>query len=52
MPKLDLDAIPQSNRTGYPAPFDMIIRRGAPETAVLQQIMSDLRAAARSLDAA
>ena len=37
---------------GYPAPFDMIIRRGAPETAVLQQIMSDLRAAARSLDAA
>ena len=22
MPKLDLDAIPQSNRTGYPAPFD------------------------------
>lgn len=22
MPKLDLDAIPQTNRTGYPAPFD------------------------------
>jgi uncharacterized cupin superfamily protein len=22
MPKLDLDAIPQSNRTGYPAPYD------------------------------
>lgn len=22
MPKLDLDAIPQVNRTGYPAPFD------------------------------
>ena len=22
MPKLDLDAIPQSNATGYPAPFD------------------------------
>jgi uncharacterized cupin superfamily protein len=22
MPKLDIDAIPQSNRTGYPAPFD------------------------------
>ena len=22
MPKLDLDAIPQSNKTGYPAPFD------------------------------
>lgn len=34
---------------GYPAPFDMIIRRGVPETAVLQQIMSDLRAAAAGL---
>jgi len=22
MPKIDLDAIPQSNRTGYPAPYD------------------------------
>ena len=22
MPKLDLDAIPQTNATGYPAPFD------------------------------
>lgn len=22
MPKLDLDSIPQANRTGYPAPFD------------------------------
>lgn len=22
MPKLDLEAIPQSNRTGYPTPFD------------------------------
>lgn len=22
MPKLDLDAIPQANRTGYPAPYD------------------------------
>lgn len=22
MPKLDLEAIPQTNRTGYPAPFD------------------------------
>lgn len=22
MPKLDLDAIPQTNRTGYPAPYD------------------------------
>lgn len=21
MPKLDLEAIPQTNRTGYPAPF-------------------------------
>lgn len=38
-------------KLGYPAPFDMIIRRGVPETAVLQQIMSDLSAAARSLAA-
>ena len=22
MPKLDLDAIPQTNATGYPAPYD------------------------------
>ena len=25
MPKLDLDAIPQINRTGYPAPFDAAV---------------------------
>jgi uncharacterized cupin superfamily protein len=25
MPKLDLDAIPQTNRTGYPAPFDTAV---------------------------
>jgi LysR family transcriptional regulator, transcriptional activator for bauABCD operon len=37
-------------KLGYPAPFDMILRRGAPETAVLQQIMSDLRSAAAHLN--
>lgn len=26
MPKLDLDAIPQTNATGYPAPFDEAVR--------------------------
>ena len=26
MPKLDLDAIPQTNATGYPAPFDAEVR--------------------------
>tara|TARA_B100000519_G_C14148600_1_gene393423 strand:- start:487 stop:954 length:468 start_codon:yes stop_codon:yes gene_type:complete len=26
MPKLDLDAIPQTNATGYPAPFDADVR--------------------------
>ena len=26
MPKLDLEAIPQVNRTGYPAPFDAAVR--------------------------
>jgi len=25
MPKLDLDAIPQTNKTGYPAPFDAAV---------------------------
>jgi uncharacterized cupin superfamily protein len=25
MPKLDLDAIPQTNATGYPAPFDAMV---------------------------
>jgi DNA-binding transcriptional LysR family regulator len=39
------------DKLGYPAPFDMIIRRSAPETAVLQQIMSDLKVAASSLAA-
>ncbi len=42
MPKLDLDAIPQSNLTGYPAPFDKDVegrwyKRLAP-TAGLTQI--------------
>jgi uncharacterized cupin superfamily protein len=27
MPKLDLDAIPQTNATGYPAPFDTEVQR-------------------------
>lgn len=26
MPKLDLETIPQTNRTGYPAPFDEAVR--------------------------
>jgi uncharacterized cupin superfamily protein len=26
LPKLDLDAIPQTNRTGYPAPFDQPVQ--------------------------
>jgi uncharacterized cupin superfamily protein len=26
MPKLDLDAIPQTNATGYPAPFDAAVK--------------------------
>lgn len=26
MPKVDLDAIPQTNRTGYPAPFDAAVQ--------------------------
>jgi uncharacterized cupin superfamily protein len=26
MPKLDLEAIPQTNRTGYPAPFDAAVQ--------------------------
>jgi uncharacterized cupin superfamily protein len=39
MPKLDLDAIPQSNRTGYPAPFDEAVagrwqRRLAPASGL------------------
>ena len=29
MPKIDLDAIPQTNRTGYPDPFDRGGRRAA-----------------------
>ncbi|WP_260581258.1 cupin domain-containing protein [Sphingopyxis sp. PET50] len=39
MPKLDLDAIPQTNATGYPAPFDQAVqgrwyRRLAPATGL------------------
>jgi len=39
MPKLDLEAVPQSNRTGYPAPFDKDVagrfyRRLAPAAAL------------------
>jgi DNA-binding transcriptional LysR family regulator len=33
----------------YDAPFEMVIKRGAPETLVLQQIRSDLREAAARL---
>lgn len=33
-------------KLSYPSSFEMIIRRGAPDTAVLRQIMEDLRAAA------
>lgn len=41
MPKLDLDAIPQTNRTGYPAPFDTAVegrwyRRLAPASGLKQ----------------
>lgn len=39
MPKLDLDAIPLTNRTGYPAPFDQAVaerwyRRLAPAAGI------------------
>src|SRR3546814_13383666 len=39
MPKLDLDTIPQTNATGYPAPFDRAVagrwyRRLAPPTGL------------------
>lgn len=39
MPKIDLDAIPQTNATGYPAPFDEAVqdrwyRRLAPATGL------------------
>ena len=39
MPKLDLDAIPQTNKTGYPAPFDAAVagrwyRRLAPASGL------------------
>lgn len=37
------------DQLGYKAPFDMITRRSTPATAVLQQIMGDLRDAAASL---
>ncbi|MFW2350146.1 cupin domain-containing protein [Qipengyuania sp.] len=41
MPKLDLDAIPQTNTTGYPAPFDADVkgrwyRRLAPAAGLTQ----------------
>ena len=41
MPKLDLDAIPQTNATGYPAPFDAAVqgrwyRRLAPPSGLTQ----------------
>jgi uncharacterized cupin superfamily protein len=41
MPKLDLDAIPQTNATGYPAPFDAAVagrwwRRLAPPAGLTQ----------------
>lgn len=41
MPKLDLEAIPQVNRTGYPAPFDQAVqgrwyRRLAPASGLSQ----------------
>lgn len=41
MPKLDLDAIPQTNRTGYPEPFDREVqgrwyRRLAPASGISQ----------------
>ena len=41
MPKLDLDAIAQSNRTGYPAPFDQPVagrwyRRLAPASGLTE----------------
>lgn len=41
MPKIDLDAIPQSNKTGYPPPFDAAVqgrwyRRLAPATGLTE----------------
>ncbi|MFM7350005.1 MAG: cupin domain-containing protein [Erythrobacter sp.] len=41
MPKLDLASIPQTNATGYPAPFDAVVegrwyRRLAPATGLTQ----------------
>jgi uncharacterized cupin superfamily protein len=41
MPKIDLDAVPQTNRTGYPPPFDGPVggrwyRRLAPATGLTQ----------------
>ena len=45
MPKLDLDAIPQTNATGYPAPFDAAVqgrwyRRLAPVAGLTQMGVS------------
>lgn len=39
MPRIDIDAVPQTNRTGYPAPFDRAVegrwyRRLAPATGL------------------
>jgi uncharacterized cupin superfamily protein len=39
LPKLDLDAIPQTNATGYPSPFDQVVqgrwyRRLAPASGI------------------
>jgi uncharacterized cupin superfamily protein len=41
MPKIDLDAVPQTNRTGYPSPFDQNVagrwyRRLAPAASLTQ----------------
>ena len=41
MPKIDLEAIPQTNATGYPAPFDAAVqgswyRRLAPATGLTE----------------
>lgn len=45
MPKLDLDTIPQTNRTGYPAPFDTPVqgrwyRRLAPASGLTEMGVS------------
>ena len=45
MPKLDLDTIPQTNATGYPAPFDVAVagrryRRLAPSAGLTEMGVS------------